>query len=197
MTVFEKNLGFAFTGSFCTYDKAYPELIRLADEKANLYPIFSDHAQSIDTRFGKADELVKNAKACAGRDPILTISEAEKLGPSKILDLLIIAPCTGNTLAKLACGITDSPVLMAAKGHLRNGRPVVLAIATNDALSANMKNIGLLMNTKNIFFVPFGQDNYKVKPFSMVARFDLILATTEEALEGRQLQPVILCPHEV
>jgi dipicolinate synthase subunit B len=195
MTVREKNLGFAFTGSFCTYDRVFPELVKLAGEKANLYTIFSDRAQSIDTRFGKAGDFLERAKEYSGKEPITTIAEAEKLGPNKVLDLLIIAPCTGNTLAKLAYGITDSPVLMAAKGHLRNGKPIVLAIATNDALGANMKNIGLLMNTKNLFFVPFCQDNYKAKPYSMVAQFDLILPTTEEALEGRQLQPVILSPH--
>jgi dipicolinate synthase subunit B len=195
MTVYSKNLGFAFTGSFCTYDRAFPELEKLVGEKANLYPIFSDRAQSIDTRFGKAEDFLQRAKVCTGKEPIVSVAEAEKLGPNKVLDLLIIAPCTGNTLAKLYYGITDSPVLMAAKGHLRNGKPVVLAIATNDALGANMKNIGALMNTKNLFFVPFCQDNYKAKPYSMVAQFDLIQATVEEALEGRQLQPVILAPH--
>jgi dipicolinate synthase subunit B len=195
MTVSNKNLGFALTGSFCTYDRVFPEIERLVKEKANLYPIFSDRAQTIDTRFGEANDFMQRARTITGRDPITSIVKAEKLGPSNTLDLLIIAPCTGNTLAKLAYGITDSPVLMAAKGHLRNGKPIVLAIATNDALGANMKNIGLLMNTKNFFFVPFCQDNYKAKPYSMVALFDMILPTVEEALQGRQLQPVIQSPH--
>lgn len=194
MTVSNKNLGFAFTGSFCTYDRIFPELEKLVTENANVYPIFSDRAQCIDTRFGNASDFLSKAKICTGREPITTIVEAEKLGPNNVLDILIIAPCTGNTLAKLTSGITDSTVLMAAKGHLRNGKPIVLAIATNDALGANMKNIGAMMNTKNIFFVPFCQDNYKAKPYSMVANFDLILPTILEALQGRQLQPVILSP---
>jgi len=194
MSVNNKNLGFAFTGSFCTYDRIFPELEKLVKENANVYPIFSERAQSIDTRFGNASDFLQKARTSTGREPITTIVESEKLGPNNILDLLIIAPCTGNTLAKLAYGITDSTVLMAAKGHLRNGKPIVLAIATNDALGANMKNIGLMMNTKNIFFVPFCQDNCKAKPYSMVANFDLILPTTLEALQGRQLQPVIQSP---
>ncbi|MDF2537591.1 MAG: dpaB [Herbinix sp.] len=194
MTVSNKNIGFAFTGSFCTYETVFLELEKLIRENNNLYPIFSERSQSIDSRFGKAADFLQRAKTSTGRDPITTIVEAEKFGPSNLLDVMLIAPCTGNTLAKLTYGITDSPVLMAAKGHLRNGKPVVLAIATNDALGANMKNIGILMNTKNIFFVPFSQDNYMGKPYSMVAHFDLVMPTIEKALEGKQLQPIILCP---
>lgn len=191
MTVNGSNVGFALTGSFCTYDRVFPEIERLTGEKANVYPIFSFQAQSTDSRFGNADVFLKKAEEITGRKPVTTILEAEKFGPGNILDILIIAPCTGNTLAKLAYGITDSPVLMATKGHLRNCKPVVVAVSTNDALSANLKNIGALMNSKNIYFVPFGQDNYQAKPCSMVAFFDLILPTIEEALQGRQLQPVI------
>lgn len=194
MTLNGKNVGLAFTGSFCTYDKVFPELENLVSEEANVYTIFSEKSGTYDTRFGKGEDFLNRAEKISGRAPTTTIIDAEKFGPSNLLDVMLIAPCTGNTLAKLAYGITDSPVLMAAKGHLRNNKPVVLAIATNDALGANMKNIGLLMNTKYIYFVPFSQDNYKAKPNSMVAHFDLILPTIKEALQGKQLQPVILSP---
>lgn len=194
MTLSDKNVGIALTGSFCTFDRAFQEFEKLAAEGANLFPIFSVPSATFDTRFGKAEAWFTRAEKISGKPPVTTIIEAEKFGPGNLLDVLIIAPCTGNTLAKLAYGITDSPVLMAAKGHLRNNKPLVLAISTNDALGANMKNIGLLMNTKNIYFVPYGQDNYKAKPFSMVAHYDLVHPTILEALQGRQLQPVILSP---
>ena len=189
-----KNVGVAFTGSYCTFDKIFPEIERLISEGANIYTIFSERSQVTNTRFGEADMWLKKAKELTGHDPITTIVEAEKLGPNNLLDIIIIAPCTGNTLAKMANAITDSSVLMAAKGLLRNEKPVVFAISTNDALSNNLKNIGLLINVKNVFFVPFGQDNYKGKPYSMVAHFDLMLPTIEAALENRQLQPIILSP---
>jgi dipicolinate synthase subunit B len=194
MTLEGKNVGFALTGSFCTYEDVFKEMENLIKEGAKVYPIFSDRAKKIDSRFGKAKDFLKKAKELTGIDPVTTIADAEPFGPKGFLDLVIVAPCTGNTLAKLANGITDSPVLMAVKGHLRNVKPVVLAIATNDALGANLKNIGLLMNTKNFYFVPFGQDNYQKKPRSMVAHYDLILSTAREALEGRQIQPVIKAP---
>lgn len=194
MTVNGKNVGIALTGSYCTYDKVFPEIERLVSEKVNVYTIFSERSQVTDTRFGKAAEFLARAEAITGNKPITTITEAEKLGPGNMLDTIVIAPCTGNTLAKMASGITDSTVIMAAKGLLRNNKPVIIAISTNDALSNNLKNIGSLINNKNLFFVPFGQDNYKGKPNSMVAHFDLILPTIEEALDGRQLQPVILTP---
>lgn len=194
MTVNGKNVGFALTGSFCTYERVFPEIEKLVSLEANLYTIFSERSSTINSRFGKAADFLLKAEMISGKPPVTTIEEAEKFGPGNILDIVIIAPCTGNTLAKLAYGITDSPVLMTAKGHLRNNKPVILAISTNDALGANMKNIGLLMNTKNIFFVPFGQDNYKGKPSSMVAHFDLVLPAIEKALEGRQLEPVVLAP---
>lgn len=192
MTLNGKNVGIALTGSFCTYDKVFPQMEHLVAENANVYPIFSERSQLTDTRFGDAQGFMTRAREITGKSPVTTIAEAEKLGPSNILDTIVIAPCTGNTLAKMAHAITDSTVLMAAKGLLRNNKPIVLAISTNDALSNNLKNIGLLINTKNIFFVPFGQDNYKGKPNSMVADFGMIVPTLMEALEGRQLQPVII-----
>ncbi|MBH1939353.1 dipicolinate synthase subunit B [Mobilitalea sibirica] len=194
MTVNGLKVGYALTGSFCTFSNTFLEMERLAKEEVDLYPIFSERSCTIDSRFGKAEDFLKKAEAITGKKPVTTIETAEKFGPGNILDIVVIAPCTGNTMAKLAYGITDSPVLMAAKGHLRNNKPVVLAIATNDALGANMKNIGMLMNTKNIYFVPFSQDNYEKKPFSMIAHFNLLLPTIIEALQGNQLQPVILAP---
>ncbi len=194
MTVSGKNVGVALTGSYCTFDKVFPQIELLINEKANVYTIFSERSQATDTRFGEADTWLKKAQEVTGHEPITTIVQAEKLGPNNLLDIIIVAPCTGNTLAKMANAITDSSVLMAAKGLLRNEKPVVLAISTNDALSNNLKNIGLMLNVKNIFFVPFGQDNYKGKPYSMVAHFDLMLPTIEAALENRQLQPIVLCP---
>ncbi len=194
MTIRGKNVGIALTGSYCTFDKVFSQIERLVAENANVYTIFSERSQVTDTRFGNAEDFLLRAKELTGNEPITTIVEAEKLGPNNLLDIVVIAPCTGNTLAKMANAITDSTVLMAAKGLLRNGKPLVLAISTNDALSNNLKNIGLLINAKNVYFVPFGQDNYKGKPNSMVAEFNLIIPTIEEALEGRQLQPIVLAP---
>lgn len=194
MTLSGKIVGVALTGSFCTYDRVFPEIERLVNEEADVYTIFSKNSGTIDSRFGKSGDFLARAEVIARRPPVITISEAEKFGPGNILDILVIAPCTGNTLAKLANGITDTPVLMAAKGHLRNNKPVVIAVSTNDALGTNLKNIGVLIAMKNIFFVPFGQDNFKAKPNSMVAHFDLILPTVTEALQGKQLQPVVLSP---
>lgn len=191
MKLENKNIGVAFTGSFCTYEKAFDALSALVNEKANVKTIFSEHAAQLDTRFGKAADFLEKAKSITGAPPILTIPDAEPIGPGKLLDLMIILPCTGNTLAKLANGITDSPVLMAAKAHLRNERPLLLAISTNDALGMNMKNIGVLLNAKHIYFVPFGQDAPKGKPNSMVARTESLIPAAEAALEGRQYQPII------
>lgn len=186
-----KHIGVAFTGSFCTYDKVFPELQKLTEEGALVQTIFSHAAASIDSRFGKAENFMKKAEEITGNPPIMSISEAEPIGPGSLLDILILFPCTGNTIAKLANGITDTPVLMAAKAHLRNNKPLLISISTNDALGLNMKNIGLLMNAKNIYFVPFGQDNPSRKPNSMIARTELLLPALEAALEGRQYQPVI------
>lgn len=194
MRLEKKRVGMALTGSFCMYHKIWIEMENLVKEGAEVTPIFSNSAKSIDSRFGKAEDFLKKAEEITGRKPILTIPEAEPIGPKNLLDILVIAPCTGNTLAKFANGITDSPVLMAAKSHLRNNRPLVISLSSNDSLSMNLKNIGLLMNTKNVYFVPFGQDNCVGKPNSMIAHTDLIVSTLEEALEGRQLQPVIFSP---
>ena len=195
MTLSGKKVGVALTGSYCTFDTVFPQIERLVQENNEVTTIFSDRSQVTDTRFGKASDFLDRAKSITGKDQITTIVDAEKIGPKNLFDIVIIAPCTGNTLAKLANAITDSPVLMAAKSQLRNNKPVVIAMATNDALSNNLKNIGLLLNSKNIYFVPFGQDNYKSKPYSMVAQFDYMLPTLEEALLGRQLQPIILAPN--
>lgn len=195
MTLSGKKVGVALTGSYCTYDTVFPQIEQLVRDGNDVTTIFSDRSQITDTRFGKAEDFLNKAKIITGKDPITTIVGAEKIGPSNLFDIVIIAPCTGNTLAKLANAITDSPVLMAAKSQLRNNKPVVISMATNDALSNNLKNIGLLLGSKNLYFVPFGQDNYKTKPYSMVAHFDLMLPTLLEALEGRQLQPIVLAPN--
>lgn len=168
-----KKIGVAFTGSFCTYEKAFLALEKLVGEGAKVQPIFSEAAKSIDSRFGNAEDFVKRAEQITGEKIMGTIAQAEPIGPQSLLDLLIILPCTGNTIAKLANGITDTPVLMAAKAHLRNEKPLLLSISTNDALGMNMKNIGLLLNAKHVFFVPFGQDNAQKKPNSMVAHTGL------------------------
>ncbi len=187
-----KTVGFAITGSFCTFSAIKKELERLKQEDVNVIPIFSFNAYNTDCRFGKAADFVKYVEDTTGNKSVITIAEAEKFGPNDILDILIIAPCTGNTLAKLNNGITDTPVLMAAKGHIRTGRPLVLSVSTNDALGMNFKNIGSLLNVKNIFFVPFGQDNCHKKPNSMIAHTELIIPTLEAALEKKQIQPVIV-----
>lgn len=186
-----KKIGVAFTGSFCTYERVFIELKNLVQEGAQVQTIFSNAAQSIDSRFGNAEDFVKEAEKITGIAPMLTIAEAEPIGPKGLLDLLVILPCTGNTIAKLANGITDSPVLMAAKAHLRNERPLLLSISTNDALGMNMKNIGLLLNAKHVYFVPFGQDNAEKKPNSMIAHTELLVPAAKAALEGKQYQPVI------
>ena len=187
-----KKIGVALTGSFCTYKKVFQELEKLAEEGAQIQTIFSDAAQSIDSRFGKAEDFVKEARRITGRKPMLTISEAEPIGPESLLDLLILFHCTGNTIAKLANGITDTPALMAAKAHLRNEKPLLISISTNDALGMNMKNIGLLLNAKHIYFIPFGQDNPQKKPNSMIAHTELLIPAAKAALEGKQYQPLIL-----
>lgn len=195
MNLAGQKIGVGLTGSFCTYDKIFTEIENLVKEKATVYTIFSNESQVTDSRFGKAEDFLKKAYELTGNKPIVSINTAEPLGPNNMLDILIIAPCTGNTAAKLANGITDTPVLMAAKGHLRNKKPLVISISTNDALSFNLKNIGELLNAKNIYFVPFGQDNHDGKPNSMVAHTDLIIPTLEKALDREQIQPVIKSPH--
>lgn len=191
MTLQGKNIGIGITGSFCTFDKIIPQIVKIVEQGANVFVVFSYNAQSIDSRFGDAKEFMEIVFDITRNKLITTIEDAEPIGPKEMFDIFLIAPCTGNTLAKLSNAITDTPVLMAAKAHLRGNNPVVISISTNDALSANFKNIANLFNTKNIYFVPFGQDNYKSKPNSMVAHIDKIVPTLEMALEGKQLQPVI------
>ena len=186
-----KKIGVALTGSFCTYEKAFAQLRKLKEEGAELVTIFSNASQTIDSRFGSPEDFMKEAEEITGSRPLLTISQAEPIGPKSLLDLLILLPCTGNTAAKLANGITDSPVLMAAKAHLRNEKPLLISISTNDALGMNMKNIGILLNVKHIFFVPFGQDAPEKKPNSMIAKTEMLIPAAEAALEERQYQPVI------
>lgn len=186
------TVGLAVTGSFCTFAKIREVTKQLAGQDMRVIPIYSFHVQNMDTRFGSAEEFRKDMEEITGEKGIYTIQDAEPIGPSGYLDALIIAPCTGNTMAKLCAGITDSPVLMAAKAHLRNEKPLIISISTNDALGMNFKNIGMLMNMKHIYFVPFGQDNYKKKKNSMIAYTELIGDTLKEALQGRQLQPVIM-----
>lgn len=187
-----KHIGVALTGSFCTFDQVFPQIEKMVEEGAYIYTIFSENSQTINSRFGKADDFMKKAEELTGNPPIRTIAQAEPIGPKNYLDILIICPCSGNTIAKLALGITDTPVLMAAKAHLRNGKPLVISVSTNDALGMNMKNIGLLLNAKNIYFVPFGQDNPEKKPNSMVADINMVIPTLELALEGKQIQPIVV-----
>ena len=186
-----KRVGVALTGSFCTYEKAFVQLRKLKKEGAEIVTIFSNASQTIDSRFGSPEDFMRKAEEITGSRPLLTISQAEPIGPKSLLDLLIILPCTGNTAAKLANGITDSPALMAAKAHLRNEKPLLISISTNDALGMNMKNIGILLNVKHIFFVPFGQDDPEKKPNSMTAKTEMLIPAAEAALEERQYQPVI------
>ena len=182
------NIGFAMCGSFCTFSKVFPVVEALA-KKHTVYPIFS---ATTDSRFGKASEFLERAEEICGQAVIKTIAEAEPIGPKKLLDILVIAPCTGNTLAKLSHSIADTPVTMAAKSHLRNGRPVLVAISTNDGLAGAAENIGRLMARKHFYFVPYGQDDPEQKPTSLVAHFDLIPQAVELAVQGRQMQPVLL-----
>ena len=185
------NIGFAVCGSFCTYEQIFPAMKALAAEH-NLIPIFSDASYTTDSRFGTPQTHIQTAEQICGCSVLHTIEQVEPIGPKKLLDALIIAPCTGNTLAKLAHSIADGPVTMAAKSHLRNGRPVIVAVSTNDALAGAAENIGKLLSRKNYFFVPFGQDNPEKKPTSIVADFTLLPATLYAALEGKQIQPILL-----
>lgn len=185
------TIGFAMCGSFCTFEAAFAAMEELS-KAHTLVPIFSYNSQHIDSRFGKATDHIRRAEAICGRSIITGIGDAEPIGPKKLLDALVIAPCTGNTLGKLAHGIADTPVTMAAKSHLRNGRPVLLAIATNDALGAAAENIGRLLVRKNYYFVPFGQDDPLKKPNSLIADYKMIPQALKMALEGQQIQPILL-----
>ncbi len=187
------NIGFAMTGSFCTFAKALEQAEKLAeDEKWNIYPILSENSYTMDSRFGTARSTIEKLEALSGKEVIHRIVDAEPIGPKKLLDVLVVAPCTSNTLAKIANGVNDTPVTMAVKSHIRNERPVVLAVSTNDALAAAGRNIGQLMGQRNIFFVPMAQDDPKGKPRSVVADFGQLIPAVEAALEGRQIQPILL-----
>ncbi|MDR3051727.1 MAG: dipicolinate synthase subunit B [Oscillospiraceae bacterium] len=183
--------GFALTGSFCTFAQVLPQVKALAEAGAQVQPILSYHVQVLDTRFYRADDLRQDLLKITGNVPWATLQEVEPIGPKKLLDLLVIAPCTGNTLAKLASGITDTPVTLAAKSQLRNGGPVLVAVSTNDGLAAAGKNIGLLLATRNLYFVPFRQDDPQGKPTSLVADFARLPDAAKAALAGRQVQPLL------
>ena len=185
------NIGFAMCGSFCTYAQVFP-VLEILSSVNTVTPIFSQIAWETDSRFGTAAEHIARAEEICGCKALHTIEQVEPIGPKKLLDALIIAPCTGNTLAKLARSIADGPVTMAAKSHLRNGRPVLIAVSTNDALAGAAENIGKLLGRKHYYFVPFGQDDPKNKPTSMVADFEKIPQALDAALEGKQIQPLLL-----
>ena len=188
------KLGFAFCGSFCTLSQGLDVLEQAAARYTPIVPIVSERVAATDTRFGNAHDFMREMERICGRRVISTVEQAEPIGPKALLDVLVICPCTGNTLAKLAHGITDSSVTMAAKAHLRNGRPLVIALSTNDGLSAAAPNLGTLLARKNVYFVPFGQDDPIGKPASLVADFSQIPAAAQAALEGRQLQPILVTP---
>lgn len=192
MDLTQVKLGFALTGSFCTFRKVIDEMRRISGSGVELVPIMSQNAFLTDTRFGKAKDFAAEVEDICRKRVISTIPEAEPIGPKKLIDALLIAPCTGSTLGKLAAGITDTAVTMAAKATLRNQRPVIIAPSTNDALGASARNIGQLMNSKNVYFVPFAQDDPVSKSTSMVAKWDMLLPAVDAALHGRQLQPVIM-----
>ena len=184
------TIGFALCGSFCTYSLVFPVMEELVKEYT-VIPIFSSASYTSDTRFGSAQEHIQRAQQICQQEIICSINDAEPIGPKKLLDALIIAPCTGNTLAKLAHSIADGPVTMAAKSHLRNEKPVLIAVSSNDALAGTAENIGKLLGKRNFYFVPFGQDDPVSKPRSMVADFQKIPPALKAALEGRQIQPII------
>jgi len=190
-----KTVGYALSGSHCTFEEVMPQIQRFVDAGANVIPIVSNTLLTTDTRFGTAEKWRNELTRITGNEIVSTIVQAEPLGPSKKIDVLTIAPCTGNTTSRLANAITDSAVLMTAKSQMRNGRPIVIAISTNDGLGLNAANIAKLLVTKNIYFVPFGQDDPINKPNSLVARMDLIMEACEAALQGKQLQPLLVERH--
>ncbi len=187
-----KKIGFAITGSHCTIEEIIPEIEKIVNQGAEVLPIMSETVLNDKTRFGSPEKWTKKMKKVTGQKIIDSVVKAEPIGPQKLLDLLIVAPCTGNTLAKIANGIIDETVIMAAKAQLRNQNPVLISISTNDGLGLNFKNLSELINTENIFFVPFGQDNPSDKPNSLVSRSDLLVEAAEKALNDKQLQPVLI-----
>lgn len=186
------NLGVALCGSFCTFDKAIKTIEDLIQLGINVFPIMSFNAYDISTRFGEASAIISRIETITQKKIIHTIADAEPLGPKNVIDAMLIAPCTGNTLAKLNFAVTDTPVLLATKSLMRNGKPIIISLATNDGLGANLKNIGGLLNKKNIYFVPLGQDDPIKKPYSLVADFSQIQNTLCMALSGKQIQPVLI-----
>lgn len=186
------KVGYALTGSFCTFEKTLKQMEGLIKEGADVLPIMSFNAYNLDTRFGKAKDFRAYIENLTGKKIIASITDAEPIGPGKLADVLVVLPCTGNTLAKLAAGIYDTPVTLAVKSHLRNQRPVVLGVSSNDSLSSTAKNIGALLNYKHYYFVPMRQDDFEKKPFSVVCDFDKLKETVEAALYGKQLQPILI-----
>lgn len=186
------KLGVALCGSFCTFKQAVQMIQNLVNLGVDVYPIMSFNAYNTSTRFGKAEDFIAQIEEITGKSIIHTIVDAEPLGPKNIIDAILVAPCTGNTLSKMANAIIDTPAVLAAKALMRNSKPVIIAISTNDGLGLNMKNIGELMPAKNVYFVPFGQDNCVGKPYSLIANLSLVPATIESALQGKQLQPLLI-----
>ncbi len=191
MDLRDKTIGFAMCGSFCTFSKTIAALEQLKATGADIVAIMSETSCSTDTRFGKAEDFIERLEEITGKSVIKTVKEAEPIGPKELLDMLIVLPCTGNTLSKIASGTADSSVTMAVKAHLRNDRPVLVGVSTNDGLGTAAENIGKLLNRKNIYFIPFAQDDYIKKPNSLVALFDTLVPAAQAAIEGRQLQPVL------
>ena len=191
MTDEKVRLGFAICGSFCTFTRTIAQM-EILSRDYEILPIMSETAYSTDTRFGKAEDFRTEIRDICRNEIIHTVKAAEPIGPKKMLDILLIAPCTGNTIAKLASGIADSSVTLAAKAHMRNGRPIVIAVSSNDALAGNAENIGKLLNRNNVYFVPFEQDDPKGKPRSLVAVMEKIPQTLKDALEGKQIQPIVV-----
>ena len=187
-----KKIGFVLTGSFCTFRKVLPKMKELIKKEAEIVPIMSFNSYQLDTKFGKAEDFINEIEEITGKKIIHTIVDAEPIGPKKMTDIMIIAPCSGNTMSKLACDIIDTPATMAAKSHLRNNRPLVIAPSTNNGLSGNAENIGKLLNRKNYYFVPFRQDNPITKPRSIVFDAEYIIKTIEYALEGEQISPILI-----
>ncbi len=185
------KVGFAMTASFCTFSRVIPQMEKLLASGIDVVPIMSEKSAATDTRFGTAEDFIKRIKTITGKDVLTKETEVEPLGPKKIVDALIIAPCSGATLARLASGLHENTVTLAAKSVLRNNSPVIIAVSTNDGLSMSAKNIGALLNYKNIYFVPFGQDDFEKKPRSLVADMDKILPTLSAAMAGRQIQPML------
>lgn len=192
MDLKDKKIGFTLTGSFCTFQKVIPKMKEIKKLGAEIIPIMSFNSYNLDTKFGKAKDFIEEIENISGKEIIHTIQEAEPIGPKKMTDIMIIAPCSGNTMAKLACDIIDTPATMAAKSHLRNNRPLVIAPSTNNGLSGNAENIGKLLNRKNYYFVPFRQDNPITKPRSIVFDAEYIIKTIEYALDGEQISPILI-----